>query len=192
MTKSILKKGAMFGLDARICLFIFALVSVLTFSIFYNLYYSLSAEKILAETPAIKHGIEQYHDDMKASIFTSLKFGYNAEQIEDNSFATLAKTGYTRSPYSDRWDGPYIRIKNEDMTDVHLNAKYKLTKLSDSLSTTCNDVKTNKCYIFLTFKGLDLDACDSFNKSASKQYSKVQMVSRASDCDVYIKLLEDY
>tara|TARA_Y100001960_G_C14632043_1_gene806294 strand:- start:289 stop:864 length:576 start_codon:yes stop_codon:yes gene_type:complete len=187
-----IKKGAMFGLDARICLFIFALVSVLTYSVFYNLYFGLSAEKVLAETPAIKYGLEQYQADMNASIFTTLNTTYTATEQEDYSFESLVKPDYLRAPYDTKWNGPYIRIKNENMMDVHLNAKYKLVRLSEALTTTCNDVKTNKCYIYLKFKDLNLDLCRSFETVGSTKYSKVELKRSSTTCDAFIKLIEDY
>lgn len=187
-----IKKGAMFGIDARICMFIFALVSVLTVSVFYNLYFGLSADKVIAETSAIKYGIEQYQKDMKASVFTTLNTTYNATEIEDYSFESLVKPDYLRAPYNTRWNGPYISIKNENMMDSNLNVKYKLAKLAEDLTTTCDDVKTNKCYIYLAFKGVSAEMCKSFNNANAVKYSKVQITKRASDCDVFIKLLEDY
>lgn len=187
------KKGAMFGFDARLTLLIFAIVTVISVSTMYGLYYSLNAEKTLAESKTIAYAVESYQKDMNASIFTTLTNGLSADDEEQFSFKALVDNTNIKAPYNTRWNGPYLNFKHYNFKDPYLDSSFRLVSLSNTLSTTCNNSKINRCYVFLKFKTILKNECDNFEKVAdSKGYGSVLRVDNTNDCDLYIKLTTEF
>lgn len=182
------KKAAMFGLDARIALSIFAIISIIIGANIYRVLTEINVDKVLAETKDIGIAVDDYQKDTKSSIFNTLDNSLNADDKEKAAFTALYKNQNLKSPYGTKWAGPYLSVKYNNGLEPFLNTEYRLVKLSKTAAVTCDDSNTNPCYVFLKFKNLEDSICDSFEGQTSvNNYGKVYRQA-GTDCNILIKL----
>jgi hypothetical protein len=185
-------KAAMFGLDARIALVVIASLSGISGAVLINSLAGINIDKILAEASTIGISVNNYHKDMNKSIFDTLDSALTADELELAAFTVLYKNENLITPYTTKWNGPYIRSQYFNNVEPYLNTPFRLVRKSADNSTTCNDVKTNPCYVFLKFKNLTNDVCDDFEDFTSgKNYAKVYKES-SSSCNILINIALDY
>ena len=134
-----LKKGAMFGLDARIALAIFGALSVISGAALYSAISSAKAERF-----------NQYFiEHVKASEQYLLDFGTFVPQMND--YYAYAADLVTNRESSNLWKGPYIngerwtdyQIRDEMKYEVGLNTGSFILLLQSSAWSTSEAV--NKC-----------------------------------------------
>jgi len=99
MYKLLNKKGAMFGLDARIAMLIMTILGLLVFPIMNSIIAKARAEAIFASTKSVTQAIEEYIIDTKSIPATI-----------DNLFTTLP----TDAGQSAKWSGPYLKGEKTD------------------------------------------------------------------------------
>jgi hypothetical protein len=159
-----MKKGAMFGLDARIALAIFGALSVISGAALYSAIQDAEAMAVLTELEEIGKAWEAYYLD-------------TGETLDFANNTTPASAGFVRgkihdlinNPGLNGWAGPYLSypIRPDDLSDnslVHPKYDYvyimHLTNASDwGDSTTlasayCNDA-ADECSIWAYISGMD-------------------------------------
>tara|TARA_Y100001960_G_C14759257_1_gene873057 strand:+ start:638 stop:1207 length:570 start_codon:yes stop_codon:yes gene_type:complete len=187
-----LKKGAMFGVDARVALAVFAILSIVVIANIYRVLTEINVDKVLAETTVIGTAVDDFHKDMNRSIFDSLNSGLSSDDTQTQSFMALTKSNYVASGYRSKWDGPYLKLNYIDANEPFLGTKYRLIRLAKDTGPTCNNTNTNPCYVFLLFRSMTDELCDAFEEQTSVEgYGKVYR-SGGATCDILINLTIDY
>lgn len=189
------KKGAIFGLDGRIAMAVFGILSIFVAASVFSSLNKAVVQKVLAESKQIANAVDDYHKDISRSVFDSLSASVVAQDdIEKAAFTLLVNKTNLNSTFDDRWQGPYLRLSSIGNLENFLNKEYRLVKLSNTLSTTCNDTNTNPCYVFLKFDDLPENDCTIFTDEAAKKGHN-EITSQAAGtgrCDLFIKLTLDY
>ncbi len=141
------QSGALFGLDARIALAIFSILSVVAGVAVVTSMDATRAQALASELTDTAKALESYHADLKTDIFLSLSTtsGKNSFQaLYDN--AVITDSDITGSNLRARWNGPYIKFTNNQ------NSRYGemyLTKAAGSPTLPCSPEET--CYVYLVY-----------------------------------------
>lgn len=158
------QRGALFGLDARIALAIFSILSVVAGVAIVVSIDSTRGQVLANELNDTAHAIESFHNDVKADIFLSLSApsGKNAFQaLYDN--AVIREEENIRS----RWNGPYIRFSSNQ------HPKYGdmlLTKSSPDHNQPCESESI--CYLYLIYSRVKPDIALEANKVLDGDHEK--------------------
>lgn len=193
MTIIKLQKAAMFALDARIVLFIFTALSLVIASSIYHYFIEAEYGKVFSDARTIAYGVTTYMKDLKVSIADTVDPAENSDSKELYMFYNLLNDTHVWGIKASRWAGPYINLKSISLHDSILGSSYRLTRLSDSLSSTCADSQFNPCFIFLKFTKVSEELCDGIEKFASgANLTSLQRQGTVGLCELYIKLTPDF
>jgi len=108
------KTAAMFGLDARIALAIFAALSVITGVVLYSAIQNAKATALLTDFQEVGKAWEQYYLD------TGLNLPRYTEDNSSPSFYVLMGNNLTTNVAGvDGWNGPYINYETSDQYLFH-------------------------------------------------------------------------
>ncbi|PZP39178.1 MAG: hypothetical protein DI585_04990 [Pseudomonas fluorescens] len=143
MTRFMDQRGALFGLDARIALAIFSILSVVAGVAVVTNVDGTRAQALATELADTTQAIESYHNDLKTDIFLSLMSpnGKNAYQALYDS-AVISEGNNLRA----RWNGPYIRFATNQ------NSRYgamSMIKAGPNHSQPCN--AEDICYLYIIY-----------------------------------------
>ena len=128
-----MKKGAMFGLDARIALAIFGALSVISGAALYSAIQQSKVVAIRAEANEINKAVEEY----LLSVGEDLPFESNNFDVSmADAFLSSTKPG---------WDGPYLSYSDPgDSRAMLKHPQYSLVTVNkytdNTFNTTCNPV----------------------------------------------------
>ena len=153
-----LKRGAMFGLDARIALAIFGALSVISGAALYNAIQEARAVSILTEMKEVGKAWEQFYLD------TGTEFvPYDTDNTKANYH--LAKISSLTTDYSIKgWKGPYLsydgtdeyRLKHPSYAYVY-NMRMSTNDAWKNWSTAyCSTGKA--CSIWVAFNGIESES----------------------------------
>lgn len=155
------QSGALFGLDARIALAIFSILSVVAGVAVVTNLDSTRAQVLAKELDDTGDALESYHSDLKTDIFLSLSTpsGKNAFQaLYDN--AVVTDSDYGGVNLRARWNGPYINFTSNQ------NSRYGemyLTKAGVSHTLPCSS--EDVCYIYLVYSRVKDGIAQEANKA---------------------------
>tara|TARA_Y100001960_G_C14527601_1_gene754465 strand:- start:234 stop:842 length:609 start_codon:yes stop_codon:yes gene_type:complete len=99
-----MKKGAMFGLDARIALAIFGALSVISGAALYSAIQEAKSTSYLVEMQEIAKAWEQYYLD------TGDILDNNSSDSTSYNFYLLQSSGLLADNGVDGWNGPYVSL----------------------------------------------------------------------------------
>jgi type II secretory pathway pseudopilin PulG len=165
-----LKKGAMFGLDARIALAIFGALSVISGAALYSAIQDSKVTQIITQTEEIEKAISQYMLDVgnDMPLATSLHAGQDVYDL--SAFALLEKPSGVNG-----WNGPYLPfvkdsakdyIKLSDSSDIEIIVAYR--KSGDWGSFNASDMNCQKadltCHVWIAYTGYDLQIQQALEK----------------------------
>jgi type II secretory pathway pseudopilin PulG len=152
MKDMLCKKAAMFGLDARIALAIFAALSVITGASLYKAIKQTTATAILTDLTEISKAYEQYYLDTGAHLPINAGFTYKILQLVNNVDSV---TG---------WKGPYLPYEFMNFESL-AHSKYSQviiralstedwagTSAKADIYTECSAGKT--CALFINMNGI--------------------------------------
>jgi hypothetical protein len=146
MTDKTGQSGALFGLDARIALAIFSILSVVASVAVVTNIDGTRAQVLASELVDTGKALESYHNDLKTDIFLTLSTpgGKNAFQaLYDNAVVMEAES------LRARWNGPYIKFT------TNRNSRYGemyLTKAASDHTQPCNP--EDICYLYLVYSAV--------------------------------------
>ena len=144
------KKGAMFGLDARIALAIFGALSVISGAALYSAIKEAKITAIITEVAEIEKAITAYYLD------TGVMLEHSSANVNRDLTAKgliVAPTGVTN------WQGPYYpdaepstdNIRSRTL-DVNVTMPYREDIVwANSADGTCTKASTEKCYVYLWY-----------------------------------------
>tara|TARA_Y100000590_G_scaffold397295_1_gene478740 strand:+ start:167 stop:739 length:573 start_codon:yes stop_codon:yes gene_type:complete len=169
------KKGAMFGLDARIALAIFGALSVISGAALYSAIKQAKVTAFVADMEELAKSIEQYYLDTGEILAVS----------SGNPSMDLGVDGLFNKPANvSNWNGPYSQLSQRnagaiDYDSGTITIPYRLV----DAPTACT-VGTKKCRIYIWFaKSNSID----FYKSVEKFVDGTENPSDTSDSDGKIR-----
>jgi hypothetical protein len=112
------QRGAMFGLDARLSLIIFTVLTLVSGYTGLKAYSQIKAQSFVSDLRNFSKATAQMERDLQHKISTAISpcGPINCSYI--NSFLSLTSQDYINSNYISRWHGPYITRGDS------INAKY--------------------------------------------------------------------
>lgn len=137
------QSGAMFGLDARIALAIFSILSIVAGAAIVINLDDTAAKALAGELADTSKAVEALHQDLKTDVFQALQNPSDRNAFKalfDNS--DITEDGALRS----RWSGPYIRFTST------LHPKYGemlMQKRKADHTAQCDD--DDVCYLWLVY-----------------------------------------
>lgn len=139
--KSILRKAAMFGLDARIALAIFISLSIIVAVFLYSVFVKIQVVTTLSHIKEIEQAMEQYYLDTGKRLPKSKNFTYPETPISiDNLFEDPGFKG---------WRGPYLNSE--------AGATVRLGRVSASPTyprVGCSDISHPNCAYWIEIYGV--------------------------------------
>tara|TARA_Y100001960_G_scaffold333808_1_gene441148 strand:- start:8124 stop:8726 length:603 start_codon:yes stop_codon:yes gene_type:complete len=132
-----IKKAAMFGLDARIALAIFALVSVISVSVIHSALEESATEKLIYEAKEIEKAISAYEIDTDSELPILTTGIYDLREIKSS-----AKPG---------WKNEYLNYRSATGTNaerylIHGDVgKFLIFRANDRAATDVDDNPFNSC-----------------------------------------------
>ena len=159
----IIKKGAMFGLDARIALAIFGALSVISGTALYSVIQESKAVALLSEMTEVGKAWEAYYLDTGQSLPQ-----LHASNTNPNFYRLKTTDLAINSTGVSGWNGPYVSYSPDSNYLAHPSFRFitidTLTSevwggvnLDDPLSKgACTSGKN--CYVYVMINGVDNDS----------------------------------
>lgn len=143
------QRGAMFGLDARIALAIFAGLSVITGASMVQLMKDNRADKVLFLHEKVSSAFDVMQEDLRMDIYNNALASSSAE-FEDMYLALFDESVLTAAAQS-RWHGPYMPTKNSNLDDEYGSIRIKPISRESTGTATCSTVQAaaKECSYFL-------------------------------------------
>jgi hypothetical protein len=148
--------GALFGLDARIALAIFAVLTLIAGYTVVGSMDSNRAKSLAGELTDMGKAVEAIHNDLKTDIFQALD-----EPSEKNAFAALfddtviTENGNLRS----KWLGPYITFTST------LNPKYGEMVIQKHPANHTQDCSPEEvCYLWVVYGSVKMGIISEVNE----------------------------
>lgn len=159
-----LKKGAIFGLDARITMLIIALLGLLVFPYFGSVVSQSKAEALLTTSRNVSSAIESYILDTGS---------YPA------TIANLYDTQPTKASQQASWNGPYLKGHKDDAFTPNLN----WTVLDSDCTSGSAKGRTCRVRVSYEFCGFSSSVYDAMGEVL--QSNNVMSYDSASKCITY-------
>ena len=185
-----LKKGAMFGLDARIALAIFGALSVISGAALYSAIQQAKAVSFVANLEEVSKAIEAYMLDTGLDI---TEYGVSDYVLRD---LIQKPAGVTN------WKGPYISRVNNAISSVHgvfldfpeFGGHIGLRRLNPNLGgpnyNTTGGCATKPCYYWIQAVDIDPSIIKAAEEIIDGTYDKEKGKARiidTSDHSIFIK-----
>ncbi len=155
--------GALFGLDARIAMAVFAVLTLVAGVAVLGNLDSSRAKSLAAEISDIGKAIEGYHADLKTDIFQTLD-----EPTEKNAFTALYDNMVVteRRNLRGRWLGPYVNFTSARHPRY---GEMVIKKQPGDHTQDCNPDEI--CYLWLVFSNVKLGIISEVNEIIDGQES---------------------
>jgi hypothetical protein len=149
------QRGAMFGLDARIALAVFAIIGMVAGAAMVLDMDSTRAKSLASELTDTARAIESFHNDLKNDIFLVL-----SQPSEKDAFQALYDNSVITEDnnYRSRWNGPYIRFTSNLHTSY---GEMLLQKHGADHTQACAQDET--CYLWLVYNKVKPAVVDEAN-----------------------------
>lgn len=148
------QRGAIFGLDARVALAIFSVLSVVAGVTSVLSVQSIRAKSLAQEMDAFGTAIESMQHDLKTDIFTAL-----ITPSEESAFRALYDNiVLEETQMRPRWLGPYINVTS----NVHPKFGERIvSKRSEYLTEDCN--YDGNCFLWLIYEEVPKESAEEAN-----------------------------
>jgi type II secretory pathway pseudopilin PulG len=181
------KKGAMFGLDARIALAIFGALSVISGAALYSAIQNAKVVSIIANLNEVSKAIEAYMLDTGQDI---TPYGTTDSVLRDLIEKPIGVTG---------WNGPYINRKNNAVSATHgvffdfpeYNTNLAARRLDDNLgAANYGQCTIGPCYYWISAGNITESAARAVDEYIDGSYTptsgKVRIID-SSPSSIFIK-----
>jgi hypothetical protein len=146
------QRGAMFGLDSRIALAIFGIISVLAGAFAAINTNTITAQGFSEEIKSMRTAIEGIHRDMQRGLHSTLITDTSA-----NAFTALYDESVISASFRNKWVGPYI----DRETSIHPKfGTMLIERFQDDHSTACG----SPCYLWLTYSDVRITVLTRLNE----------------------------
>lgn len=146
------QKGAIFGVDARIAIAIFALLSVTAGYFALGKLEKVRNAAVLKELQSLSFAMKQFQTDMGVFYGQTLS---DSNGIDD--FKSLYTPNYLQTKFQRLWNGPYI---TEETTQHSILGSYYISYYRDDMSPC--ELK-GECLSFITLTEVPLETWEFIN-----------------------------
>tara|TARA_Y100001960_G_C14372184_1_gene679646 strand:- start:66 stop:707 length:642 start_codon:yes stop_codon:yes gene_type:complete len=154
-TFKILKKGAMFGLDARIALAIFGALSVISGAALYSAIQSAKVETYRQYFSELGKATEQYYLDTGQPVTQYHAASVNAKQLIENTESLKGWSGpyisATSSPISVYFLRSELTQKLDNNINIEISLQQGSTWASNTTNQQCSSVGDVDCFTYIVF-----------------------------------------
>ena len=148
------QRGALFGLDARVAMVIFAALSVVAGYTAFGKINRAKDARLLKELYAIENALDSYQTDMGTFfIFTLDEDDDTKEDLSVLWDKTRIKQGFKR-----HWNGPYLNVGS---TQSQLFGKWSLTYGQEEYDQYCST--SSRCFVWLNLTGVPKETWKKVN-----------------------------
>jgi type II secretory pathway pseudopilin PulG len=141
-----IKKGAMFGLDARIALAIFGALSVISGAALYSAIQEANVVQKVSQIKEVEKAIEQYILDTGSMLPFSTTYG----AADLSAYALVEKPSGVIG-----WNGPYLNFEKHASSDYLLNKGDRIAitfSRTEDFSTASNCLRSsNDCAVYTVY-----------------------------------------
>lgn len=150
------QRGALFGLDARIALAIFGILSVVAGVSIVTSVDGTRGQVLAGELADTAQALESFHHDLKTDIFLTL-----STPTEKGAFQALYDNSVIMESdnLKARWNGPYIKSSS------NIHPRYgaiTLTKAGPTHTSPCTP--TEVCYLYVVYSNVKTDIARKANE----------------------------
>ena len=155
LTKKFIKKGAMFGLDARIALAIFGSLSVISGAALYSAIQSAKVESYRQYFSELGKATEQYYLDTGQPVTQYHAASVSAKQLIANTESLNGWSGpyisATSSPISVHFLRSELTNKLDSNINIELSLQQGSTWSSNTSNQQCAAVGDIDCFVYVSF-----------------------------------------
>lgn len=150
------QSGALFGLDARIAMAVFAVLTLVAGAAVLGNLDSSRAKSLASEITEIGRAVEGIHADLKTDLFQSLE-----EPSEKNAFVALYDNLAVteRNNLRGRWLGPYVNFTSAQHPRY---GEMVIQKHPADHQQDCNP--DDLCYLWVVYSNVKLDILKEVNE----------------------------
>ncbi len=150
------QKGAMFGLDARISLSIFAGISLITGVTMINTINSKRIDNLLIEHSQYSNAVDNMQEDTLTNIhnaITNAGAGANTD-----AFMSLVDSSLLKAAFTGSWQGPYIGERTNNLHKDY-GEMTLIKKVNTITAADCTGVEiiARQCSYFITFNEVPIE-----------------------------------
>lgn len=175
------QRGAMFGMDARIALIIFAAISTIGGGYALTSLSKMNGQATVREMEQLSIAIEGIHQDLKEDLHSTLTVSNDT-----NAFAALYNKAVLTATYQNKWLGPYTRLTSN--THPKYGAITITKKQDDHVSACLGD----NCYIWLSYSLVQHsmtshmnEILDGTSETTAKNEGRFQWTGDSGDVPVF-------
>lgn len=164
------RRGAIFGLDARVALIIFAVLSTITGFVLYQRAEEVQDIKLYASLQEIERGLKLQQRDMGMLPGYAMVDGLGG--AGEDQFLTLCSNSLITTGLQKRWKGPYITQHGNCGVDTYktYSINYYIGYASGQVSSTCQIgnactacTATGPCYAWIGVWGIPIEETTYIN-----------------------------
>lgn len=155
------QRGAMFGLDARISLVIFTLLTLVAGYMGLKAFSQIKTQSFVNELHQVSQAFAQLEADLQRRCIDSTPACGTFECNNLNSYAALYDAGSLNATYLPRWHGPYLSVNAPAATKYGAGAIFYYT---NDAATACT--AGNPCYAWLRWGAVPLSVTVMENANA--------------------------
>ena len=146
MVKIFSQRGAMFGLDARIALAIFAGLSIVVGASMVQIMKDNRAEKILLEREKVASAVDALQEDIGTYLYSEI-----TTQNWGNLYRSLTRADVFNAATQPKWRGPYLddeysSILHKTYSRIRMRA---MPTAADIRNCTTPEIRSRQCSYFL-------------------------------------------
>jgi len=156
------QRGAMFGLDARVSLIIFTVLTLVSGYTGLKAYSQIKAQSFVTELRNISKATSQLERDLQQQLYDVVQACGAANCRQMKSFGALYTTdGTIQSGYTSRWHGPYITHADS------IEAKYGIGRIYqyNESFVACTDGSACYSWLYLPTVKASSTVIDSTNEA---------------------------
>jgi len=193
----VLKKGAMFGLDARITIIIFTALGLITFASFSKQVTGISATQYITDMKSIIQAYNNFKNDTNYKLTSySNPYFYNISEL-------VSLTIDNSKPYTKKYKGPYIDFKigttNNFLTHSFLenNIAFVSRSFAKSWSSATGTQKCSDtdCFTWLVLYQINKDTAKEIDiivdGKDSASTGSIRLIANGLDYDVFMAAMPE-
>lgn len=159
-------RGALFGMDARIAMAIFASITVVIGYFSFGKINSAKDSALLKELTAIHNSIQNYQTDMT----TFYQFTIDTSN-GTNDFIALYDSSTILANYQGNWNGPYYSAISPNH---HVYGSFTLTYAQADRSAC---LSSTDCYVWIGLTQVDQEMWEAVNSFVDEQWGSAPEVA---------------
>lgn len=188
-----IKKGAMFGLDARITLVVIASLTMISIPLFYKSFNRVNATHYITEINSLATAYKNFRNDTnyKLTSYATNPYFYNTSEL-------VSLTLDANKPYTKKYNGPYIEYDSAATSNLltnpvlHKDVAFVSRSYANSWSSATKNAKCadTDCFTWIVFYNVVSNIAEkvdlTIDGSNSATTGKVRLDNNGSNKDLFV------